>query len=446
MPIRLAMSAFLCAMLAWLPAYAAQQITEYHLENGLQIVVIEDHRAPAVSQQLWYRVGSADEPRGKSGIAHFVEHLMFHGTETVGPRVFSNKIRDLGGTENAFTSYDYTSYFQRVAAEHLGVMMELEADRMRNLKLDDQAIETERRIVLEERNQRTDTSPDGLFREQRAAALYLNHPYGVPIIGWRHEIEALSRSDIFEFYRKHYAPNNAVLVVAGDVDPEEVLRLAELHYGPIKASEELSERVRPSEPPHLAPRRLVFRDQRVAQPYMVRSYLAEERNSGDQSTAAALEMFAEVLSGDGINSYLSKKLEVEERVAVHAAAYYSGTSFDPSSFSFVVVPAPNISMEEAEAALDRALEEFVEAGVDIEQLDRLKTASRAALIYEQDKVENLARRYGRALTAGLTVADIALWPDELQTVTPDDIIAAAEELLQLENSVTGWILPEEDPA
>ena len=419
-------------------ADSAQKMTEFRLDNGLQLVVIEDHRTPAVTQTLWYRVGGSDGPPGKSGLAHFVEHLMFKGTERFGPGVFDLTVQNLGGTDNAFTSLDYTAYIQRIAADHLETIMELEADRMRGLLLSDEAIETERLVVLEERYTRTDTDPGALLREQMNAALYLNHPYSVPIIGWRHEIEQLSRGDIFEFYRRHYAPNNAILIIAGDVAPKEALRLAEKHYGPLTAESGITARSRPQEPPHIAPRRLVLEDERIANPYIVRRYLAPERNPGDQRTAAALELLAAVMAGDGVNSYLKRKLEIDEKIAIHSGAFYSGTSLDQLSFGFVVVPADPSEMQAAEDALDRVLLQFLVDGVDEAQLSRIKKAYHALRIYEQDSVSDVARRVGNELIVGLTLEDITAWPDILQSVTPKEIVDAASMLLRSESSVTGW--------
>ena len=259
------------------PAMADEQVTHFTLDNGMDVVVIEDHRAPVVVHMVWYRAGSADEPAGASGIAHFLEHLMFKRTETMESGEFSRTVARNGGQDNAFTSYDYTGYFQRVAADRLGLMMQMEADRMVNLRLDDAEIATEREVIIEERNQRVENSPAALFREQKDAVQYLNHRYGVPIIGWRHEMVSLDRDDALAFYERFYAPNNAILVVAGDVTPDEVRALAQEHYGPIPANPALPERLRPTEPPQTAERRITFRDARVAQPYVSRSYLAPER-------------------------------------------------------------------------------------------------------------------------------------------------------------------------
>ena len=413
-------------------------VTTDRLDNGLEIVVIEDHRAPVVVHMLWYRAGSADEMPGTSGVAHFLEHLLFKATDTLESGEFSSVVNANGGTDNAFTSFDYTGYFQRVASDRLGLMMQMEADRMVNLRLTEEDIVTERQVIIEERNQRVENEPGSLFREQRSAAQYLNHPYGRPIIGWRHEMEALDMEAALAFYKRHYAPNNAILIVAGDVTPEEVRALAEEHYGPIPANPEIGPRVRPQEPPQTAERRLVFSDPRVAQPYVIRTYLAPERDPGAQEEAAALVLLSEILGG-GQTSVLNRKLQFETQAAIYTSAFYSGVSFDDTNFGLVIVPAEGLSLQEAEDALDAAVAEFLEEGVDAAQLERIKFQLRAQQVYAADTVDSLARRYGAALTAGLTIEDIHAWPGILQAVTEEDILAAARRVFDRRNAVTGWL-------
>ena len=421
-------------------AVSAAEVTDFTLDNGLEVVVLEDHRAPAVVHMLWYRVGSADEPRGKSGIAHYLEHLMFKGTETTAPGEFSDVVAANGGNDNAFTSFDFTGYFQRVASDRLELMMQFEADRMANLDIAREFVDSERAVVLEERNQRVENDPNAIFQEQRRAAQFLHHPYGIPIIGWQHEIETLTVEDAVNFYRAHYAPNNAILIVAGDVEPEEVRALAETYYGPIPPNPDIVPRDRVDEPPQLAERRMVFEDPRVAQPYISRAYLAPERDPGDQQEAAALTLLASVLGGSQTTSVLAEKLQLDQKVSIYTDAYYSGVSLDDTTFSLVVVPAEGVSLEEAEAALDAVLADFIETGVDPEQLDRIKAQIRASRIYDADSVQRLANRYGRALTSGLTLEDIEAWPDILESVTGDEIIAAAERVFDRRRSVTGWVM------
>lgn len=424
-------------------ALADDQVTTFTLENGMDVVVIEDHRAPVVVHMVWYRAGSADEKPGVSGVAHFLEHLLFKGTETMEPGEFSSTVARNGGSDNAFTSYDYTAYFQRVAADRLELMMKMESDRMVNLQLDEADILTERDVIIEERNQRVENNPSALFREQHSAAQYLNHRYGVPIIGWQHEMVDLSLDDALDYYKTYYAPNNAILIVAGDVTPDEVHALAKTYYEVIPANPDLPERTRPQEPRQMAERRIFYEDPRVAQPYLQRSYLAPERDSGAQEKAAALTILAEVLGG-GTTSILNEKLQFETRTAVYTGAYYGGTALDDTTFNLTVVPGPGVTLEQAEGAMDDVITGFLETGVDQEQLDRIKTQMRAAQIYARDDVGAIANRYGRGLTQGLTVEDIQAWPDVLQAVTVEDVMAAARDIFGKENnSVTGYITAEE---
>ena len=420
-------------------AQESGNVSTFSLDNGMEVVVIEDHRAPVVVHMVWYRAGAADEQPGVSGVAHFLEHLLFKATDTLASGEFSETVAANGGSDNAFTSYDTTAYHQRVAADRLGLMMQMEADRMVNIRLTEADILTEREVIIEERNQRVENSPGSLFREQKNAALYLNHPYGTPVIGWRHEMEGLDLDDALAYYERYYAPNNAILIVAGDVTPDEVRTLAEQHYGPIPANPDLQARMRPVEPPQTAERRMTFRDPRVAQPYVTRSYIAPARNAGAQEEAAALTLLAQVLGG-GQTSVLTQKLQFETQKAVYTDAWYDSTTLDASSFTLVIVPAPGVTLEEAEAAMDATVAEFIAEGVDEAQLDRIKFQMKAQLIYALDNTNSIARTYGNALTTGLTVQDVQAWPDVLQAVTGEDIIAAAQKVFDRRSSVTGYLM------
>ncbi len=422
-----------------LPA-AADEVTSFSLPNGLEVVVIEDHRAPVVVHMVWYRIGSADEAPGLSGIAHYLEHLMFKGTDDMASGELSRVVEANGGSDNAFTSRDYTGYFQRVAADRLELMMRMEADRMRDLVISEDDWLAERDVVIEERNQRVDTDPAAIFAEQRSAAQYLNHPYGTPTIGWRHEMEALTRADALDWYRRYYAPNNAILIVAGDVAPAEVRRLAETYYGPLAPAPDILPRVRPAEPPQLAERRLIYADARVAQPHVIRTYLASERDTGAQEEAAALTYLAELLGGEPATSFLGRRLMFDTKRAINVAAFYDGISHDDTTFGLVSVPVEGVSLAEAEADLDAALEAFLAEGVDAAQFARIKAQIGANEIYARDNTEAVARRYGEALTTGLTVADVQAWPAVLQAVSEEAVMAAAASVLDRRRAVSGWLM------
>lgn len=425
-----------------LPAASLSAQERFVLDNGLEVVVIEDRRAPVVVHMLWYRVGAADESEGVSGIAHYLEHLLFKATDTLAQGEFSATVEAHGGRDNAFTSWDYTAYHQRVAADRLGLMMAMEADRMVNLRLDLSDWLPERAVILEERGQTLESSPDRLLQEAMRNALYQNHPYGRPIIGWRHEMAQLTDAVAMDFYRRHYAPNNAVLVVAGDVSADEVRALAEEHYGPIPARADLAPRVRPSEPPHLAERRVILHDARTARPYASRIYLVPQRQSGDQGQAAAFQMLAALLGGSEQTSVLERRLTYDEGISITAWAGYSGTALDSGVFSLGIIPVEGVGLTEAEAALDRVFAEFLETGVEPEQFERVRRQLRAQEIYQLDDAAARARSIGAALTTGLTLEDATGWLAALQAVTPDDVMNAAA-LLDRRASVTGWLLRDE---
>ncbi|WP_265501744.1 M16 family metallopeptidase [Paracoccus beibuensis] len=416
-------------------------ISHFTLPNGLETVVIEDHRAPVVVQMVWYQIGAADEVPGKSGIAHYLEHLMFKGTDKLEAGELSKTVTSNGGSDNAFTSWDYTAYFQRIASDRLPLIMEMEADRMENLSISDDDWKAERQVVLEERAQRVDSDPAALFAEEMNAVVFDNHPYGRPIIGWRDEIAALTREDAIDWYDTHYGPDDAVLILAGDVTPEKARRLAEEYYGDIPAKAEDAPRIRPQEPVKQTARRIEMTDPRVAQPRMTRSTLAPERDPGQQRQAAALTVLADLLGGSTQTSVLGQAL-VLPGTALWAGASYSGLSLDRTEFTLSLVPSAGVTPEEAEAALDEALATFLEEGPDPADLERVKTRIRAAQIYARDSAHGRAYDYGQGLSTGLTVEDVNDWPDILSAVTAEDIMEVARMVLTDQGSVTGWLLPE----
>ncbi|MBL8672650.1 MAG: insulinase family protein [Alphaproteobacteria bacterium] len=433
----------------------------FTLANGLQVVVVTNRAAPVVTHQVWYKVGSADEPKGKSGIAHFLEHLMFKGTRTLAPGEFSKLIARHGGRENAFTSWDYTGYFQTIARDRLDLVMRHEADRMTNLVLTDAVVDPERSVILEERRQRTDNVPEALLAEQARAALYLHHPYRIPIIGWFHEMQGLTRTDAQDFYRTHYAPNNAVLIVAGDVDAGEVRKLAETHYGPI-AARPVPPRVRPAEPPHVAARRVMHESARVRQASWRRTYLAPSYNRGIQEPDAkvgpehayALQVLAEVLGG-GSSSRLHRSLVIERKLATGAGAGYGATDFDLSDFGISASPRPasgardedpaladpRRAVEAIERAVDDVIAALLERGVTDDEVGRAKTRMVDAAAFARDGSSTAVRAIGSTLMTGGTVDDVESWPDRIDAVTPAQVNAAARAVLVLKRSVTSILLP-----
>lgn len=439
--------ALLALSLSTLPALAEMPpgISHFTLPNGLETVVIQDHRAPVVVQMLWYKIGSADEMPGKSGIAHYLEHLMFKGTDTLEPGEFSKTVTANGGMDNAFTSYDFTTYFQRIASDRLPLVMNMEADRMTNLRIGEDDWQAERQVVLEERAQRVDSNPRAQFSEEQGATLYHNHPYGRPVIGWRQEMEGLTREDAIAWYDDHYSPNEAVLILAGDVTPERARELAEQYYGPVPAKGEAEPRQRPQEPEQRSPRRMEMTDPRVPQPMMTRRIIAPERNPGQQEDAAALSVLAELLGGSMQTSVLGRELAMTGR-ALWASASYDGLAVDPTNFVIAMAPAEGVSPAEAEAALDEVLAQFMETGPDKADLERVKTQIRAARIYAQDSAHGRAYDYGQGLATGLTIEDVNDWPDILAAVSAEDVTRMARQVLTSDAVVTGWLLPAEPAA
>jgi zinc protease len=418
---------------------AGPEVSHFKLVNGLEVVVIPDRRAPVVTHMIWYRVGSADEDSGKSGIAHFLEHLMFKGTAKNPAGKFSEVLATIGGQENAFTSQDYTSYFQRVAREHLPELMAFEADRMTGLVLTDETVASERDVVLEERRSRTDNDPAARLAEAAQAALFVNHPYGRPIIGWEHEIRALNREDAFAFYRRFYAPNNAIVVVAGDVDAEQVRRLADQTYGRIPSRDGLKARARPAEPNLLAHRRVVLSDARVQQPQISRSYLVPSYRLAKPGEAEALDVLAHIL-GSGSLSRLYRTLVVDKGIAANAGAWYSGTALDTGRFGVYASPRPGTTLEALETEVDAVVARLTAEGVSASELDRAKTRLIADSVYAQDSQSHLARMYGAGLSVGLTTDEIRAWPDRVRAVTADAVREAARSWLDLRRAVTGHLV------
>jgi zinc protease len=427
-----------------LAAKPVSKATEFKLDNGMQVVVIPDTRAPVVTHMVWYRVGAADEPRGVSGIAHFLEHLMFKSTEKIAMGEFSKIVSRLGGQDNAFTGHDATAYFQRVAKDRLPTVMSMEADRMVNLKLTEKEVLTERNVILEERRSRIENSPGAILDEQMNAALYLSHPYKIPVIGWEHEMAKLSPKDAMTFYKRFYAPNNAILVVSGDVTPAEVKTMAEATYGKVPSNAAVMEsRDRPRDPPQRAPRRVKLEDPRAGKMSMSRYYQVPSYVTAKPGEAEALDLLMKI-AVQGSTSRLYKRLVIEQKIASSASGHYSGGGLDYGSIAVQAIAADGQTLEAVEAEVDAVLAEIKEKGVTTAELERAKNGYIADYIYESDNQSTLARRYGWNLVVGRTLEQVDQWPDAIAKVTPENIKAVAIAYLDLKRSVTGYLVPTPD--
>jgi zinc protease len=427
-----------CAQTTGTPA------ADFTLANGLELVVIPDHRAPVVTHMIWYKVGAADETPGKSGLAHFLEHLMFKGTAKNPTGHFSHVLATIGAQENAFTGNDYTAFYQRVPSEKLKLVMDFEADRMTGLQLTDAVVLPERDVILEERSWRIENNPRARLGEQIDAALYLNSPYGKPVIGWRHEMEQLTRDDAIGFYRRFYAPNNAVVIVAGDVEPDEALKFAEETYGKVARHNNILPRHRPQEPPQVAPRSLTLADARVEQPLMQRVYLAPSSATAKRGESQALEVLAHIL-GNGSNSRLYRALVVDKRVAVMAGAGYDSSVLDMSKFGIFGSPRPGVTLPQLESEADAVIADVIAHGVTAEELERTKSRMVADAVYARDNQLSMARWYGTTLTTGGTVNDVHKWPDRIRAVTAEEVQDAARHWLDKRRSVTGYLVKDTSP-
>ncbi len=419
------------------------EVADFKLANGLEVVVLPDHRAPVVTHMIWYKVGAADETPGKSGLAHYLEHLMFKGTQKNPGDTFSQAVAAIGGQENAFTSSDYTGFFQRVPREHLKEMMAFEADRMTGLVLTDAVARPELSVVLEELNMRVANNPGAQLAEQMDASLYLNHPYHRPVIGWRHEVEKLNYDDALAFYQRFYSPNNAIVVVAGDVAPDEVKADAEATYGKVADRAASGPRLRPTEPIQDAPRRVTLADPRVEQPSVSRYYLAPSSTTAKSGESEALEILANVLSG--ANGRLYRALVLDKGVALNAGAFYSDTALDYGKFGVFAAPKPGVKLATVEAALDAVLADVMAHGITADELERAKTDLVADAVYAQDNQATLARWYGAGLATGESVDAIRAWPDDVRAVTADAVRDAARHWLDVRRSVTGYLVKNLQP-
>lgn len=439
----LAFCAIAAAMTVALPARTAQAaptVSHFKLKNGMEVVVIPDHRVPVATHMVWYKVGAADEQRGVSGIAHFLEHLMFKGTEKIAPGEFSKIIARNGGKDNAFTGQDATAYFQRVAKDRLPLVMEMEADRMVNLRLLEKDVVTERKVVLEERRSRVENDPSNILNEQMIAALYHSHPYGVPILGWEHEMRALDRKAATDFYERYYAPNNAILIVAGDVTVDEVKKLATKTYGKLKPRNERVRAARPKEPPHRAPIRVHLDDPRAGRATVQRFYQAPSYSSAEPGEAEALDLMMKIVAS-GTTSRLYKSLVVDQKMAASTGGWFGGSGLDSGRLGIYAVASDGVEIGDVERAMDAVIAEFIKKGATRKELDRARNSYIASHIYGGENQVRLARRYGWGLVNGRTIADIEEWPERLEKVTVDDVQRVARKYFDLNQSVTGVLRP-----
>lgn len=419
----------------------AAPISQFTLKNGMEVVVIENYRIPAVSHMLWFKIGGADDPSGKSGLAHFHEHIMFKGTPNTPPGEFESVISRNGGEQNAFTSYDATGYYININRAQLPLAMKLEADRMRGITPLAEDIGKERQVIIEERRARVDNVPSALFYEQMMAALYLHHPYGTPLIGWKHEMEKLTLEDVMHFHNAYHKPANAVLVLSGDITAGEAKTLVESHYGDIPRGE-TAPRHWNEEPPPLAARRVVMRHANVKHPTWRRDYLAPSLIAGDTAQALPLMVFAQAFGG-GQTSLLYQELVVKRKLAGTLRVSYNGFSRGYDSFTITAEPVVGVDVAEIEKAVDELLEKAKKQGFAAADVARAKTLLKAESIYAREGISGMARIMGTIRTLGLPLEYFDQWPEKVDAVTDEQMLDAARSVLRIEASVTGELLPEE---
>jgi zinc protease len=404
-----------------LPASAS--VTDVALENGLRIIVKEDHRAPVAVSQLWYKAGSIDEHNGTTGVAHVLEHMMFKGTEKVPEGQFSKRIAAAGGRENAFTNRDTTVYFQQLQKDRLPIAFELEADRMANLQLKDESFAKEIQVVMEERRLRTEDNPHAIVYEQLLSVAYQAHPYRRPIIGWMDDLQNMQAQDARNWYGRWYAPNNATLVVAGDVNPQEVIALATKEFGPL-AKKSLSARKPQEEPPARGEKRITVKAP-AKQPYLLMAYHAPTLRDVEKDTLPwALQVLAGVLNGND-SARLTKHLIKEQRIAVGVDASYDGMSRGPGMFYLDGIPADGKSAADLEKAFKAEIKRVQKEGVSEEELNRVKAQVIAGDVYQRDSVFYQAMQLGELAILGLPLDLLEKRVDKFKSVTAEQVREAA---------------------
>ncbi|MDX2073291.1 MAG: pitrilysin family protein [Alphaproteobacteria bacterium] len=420
-----------------------QPIETFRLKNGMEVVVLPNHRVPAVNHMLWYRIGAADDPQGKSGLAHYHEHLMFKGGKKFATGDYVRLIDKNGGEYNAFTGADATSYYVTIAKDRLPQVMELEADRMRTITVTDDEAAKEKEVIIEERRSRIENSPPALLAEQMSAALFRNHPYHLPIIGWQHEMDGLTKRDVLDFHAKYYHPNNAVLIVSGDITAAELKPLAEKYYGALPRKE-IPPRHWLAEPPQIVGRTVTLHHRNVKQPEFSRMYAAPSMVSGDKAQALPLFVLAHLLGG-GKNSALYQSLVVEQKIAADIGIDYNFYARGPAAFSIDITPEKDVPLATLEKALDSELAKFLKDGAEPQALDRTKRLMQAEIIYAREGLTSLSNIMGWMIMAGQPAENFNRWPEMIGAVTAGQVVVAARAVLKPEASVTGYLLPEEKP-
>ncbi|MFT8243397.1 M16 family metallopeptidase [Roseomonas sp. BN140053] len=415
----------------------------WRLPNGLRVVHVEQRRAPVVAHYLFYGVGAGDDPAGKSGAAHFLEHMMFKGSPKVASGEFNRRVAREGGQDNAYTSRDVTAYHQTVEASRLELMAGMEADRLRAVALPEAELEPERSVILEERRQRTDSSARARFQEAYSAAAWgPQHWKGRPIIGWADEIRAITRDDLLNLHAHWYAPGNAVLVVAGAVTEAELRRVVENEYGGVAARDLATtapDRNRPAPPEAPLQGRLVRNDAQVREAQLIRSWLAPTLTWGDTAHADPLEVLSHLFGG-GPGSRLHKAL-VETGLAVSAGAFYDSDELGAGSFGLYATPRRDVSPARLEEALEAEVAKLLDGGVTEAEAERSRRQVTAGALLALDGLGAAPRLFGHALSIGLGPEAVEFWPSRIRAVTAEQASAAARAVFT-HPSITGWLLPE----
>lgn len=425
------------------------QIQNGTLANGMQVVVVPDHRAPVAVHSVWYTVGSVDEEEGRTGLSHMLEHMMFKGTDKYPYQTMDKIIQRNGGEQNAFTSRDMTAYHQTVAKEKLPLMMEIEADRMTSLKITDALLTPEKNVVLEERRMRTDSQPQSKFFEALLKAHYPNHPYGNPVIGWKTDIENYSLEALNAWYRRHYAPNNAMLLVVGDVTLDEVMPLAEKTYGHVPARGDVPPRLRHVEPARTAPVWVLRADKDVQVPIYYRLYRTPTLFQGvagatpNLNDVVALNVLAEILGG-GDAARLYQSLVVSQQLADAANADHDMVAAGEGTLDVQVVAKNGVPLDKVNAAVDAEVAKMQTEAVSDAELARAKAGILADTIYGQDDNDNLMYQVGSWVLAGGKVEDFNSWEAALKKVTAADVMRVAQTYLQPAGQTTAALVAKTD--